>query len=231
MAEFLLVHGSGFGAWCWPRVTEALAAHGHRATAIDLPRGAGITLGDQARAICDALAGPAILVGHSAGGIPITAAAERCPQKIRALTWLCAYIPEDGSSVASLRRRQQEQPLRPALRIDRAAGSYAFAPESLNALFFHDCPTEAQALAARLMAPESIAPQETPLRLTARSQTLPRYAITCEEDRAIPPAFQHEMARALPAGNRFSLGCGHAPFFAQPARTAALLDRIACAIL
>lgn len=227
MAEFLLVHGSGFGAWCWQRVIGALAAYGHSATAIDLPRGPGISLGDQAQAICGALTGPTILVGHSAGGIPITAAAETCPQKIRALVWLCAYIPADGSSVASLRRRQSEQPLRPALRIDRAAGSYTFAPESLNALFFHDCPTETQALAARLMAPESIVPQETPLHLTARSQVLPRYAITCEEDRAIPPAFQHEMARALPPANRFSLSCGHAPFFAEPDETAALLDRIA----
>ncbi|MCL4067300.1 alpha/beta fold hydrolase [Pseudomonas sp. GX19020] len=226
MADFLLVHGSGFGAWCWPWLTEALTGYGHSARAIDLPRGPGISLKDQARAICDSLTGPTLLVGHSAGGFPITAAAETDPEKIQALIWLCGYIPGNGSSVASRRRSQSEQPLRAALKTDRASGSYSFAPESLTPLFFHDCPPETRALAARQMAPESIAPQETPLRLTARSQNLPRFAITCENDRAIPPAFQHAMAGAVPPGHRFSLACGHAPFFARPQETAALLHRI-----
>ncbi len=227
MAEILLVHGSGFGAWCWRDLIPELARRGHSARAIDLPRTPGTTLGDQARAICAALRAPSLLIGHSAGGFPITAAPELDPRLIRALVWLAAYIPRDGSSVASLRRSQSDQPLRPALRIDRDAGSYRFAPDQLEPLFFHDCPPGTTDLSRAHMQPELIAPQEEALRLTANSQSLPGFAVTCSEDRAIPPAFQRQMAGHLPEVNRFTLATGHAPFFAAPALLAALPDQIA----
>ncbi|MFZ9200195.1 MAG: alpha/beta fold hydrolase, partial [Paracoccaceae bacterium] len=76
MAELLLIHGSCFGAWAWEALIPVLARHGHHARAIDLPGrgGTATTLADQARAIEAALTAPTILVGHSAGGFPITAA-------------------------------------------------------------------------------------------------------------------------------------------------------------
>ena len=37
MADFLLIHGSGHGAWCWRGVLAILEARGHAARAIDLP--------------------------------------------------------------------------------------------------------------------------------------------------------------------------------------------------
>lgn len=225
MSEFLLVHGSCHGAWCWHRLIPALAERGHQARAIGLPRQPGVSLQDQADAILAALPRPAILLGHSAGGLPITAAAETDPTNIRALVYLCAYIPQDGTSVASLRRAQSRQPLPPAIRV--AGDSYGFAPDRLRDLFYHDCSDEDHALAARSLCPEPIAPQETPLRVTLRSQSLPRFAVICEDDRAIPPEAQEEMARAIPPANRFRLNCGHSPFFAKPGETAALLDRIA----
>ncbi|VDC31340.1 alpha/beta fold hydrolase [Pseudogemmobacter humi] len=224
-AEFLLIHGSCHGAWCWHRLIPALAERGHRARAIDLPRHPGVSLQDQAGAILAALPRPAILLGHSAGGLPITAAAETDPARIRALVWLCAFIPHDGASVASLRRAQSRQPLPPAIRV--AGDSYSFAPDRLRDLFYHDCSDEDYALAARNLCPEPIAPQETPLRVSARSQDLPHFALLCEEDRAIPPEAQEEMARTIPPANRFRLDCGHSPFFARPQETAAMLAEIA----
>ncbi|NPD13811.1 alpha/beta fold hydrolase [Xinfangfangia sp. D13-10-4-6] len=231
-ADFALIHGSCFGSWCWQRVIPALQAPGHRAHAIDLPRRNyhDASLRDQAQAILARLTGPTILVAHSAGGVAMTAAAEMDPQKVAALVWLCAYLPDDGASVASLRRRQDSQPLRPALRIDAARGCYDFAPEAAEALFFHDCPEEDRALAAHQMAPEAIAPQEEAVAVTERSLALPRYYITCDDDRAIPPEYQRKMATQVPEANRLILACGHAPFFARPAETAALLHDIAQSI-
>jgi pimeloyl-ACP methyl ester carboxylesterase len=37
MAEFLLIHGSCHGAWCWRDVLPELERLGHSARAIDLP--------------------------------------------------------------------------------------------------------------------------------------------------------------------------------------------------
>lgn len=88
MARFLLVHGGMGGAWCWERVIPGLRAAGHDAEAIDLPcHGtddtplAQITLYRYAEAVCDALVAgpPAVLAGHSMGGMVITQAAARRP--------------------------------------------------------------------------------------------------------------------------------------------------------
>jgi pimeloyl-ACP methyl ester carboxylesterase len=215
MTELLLIHGSCFGAWAWEALIPALARHGHHARAIDLPgRGGGATtLAAQARAIDDALTAHTILVGHSAGGFPITAATS--PQ-IAGRIYLAAYIPAPGQSVASLRRAGPSQPMKGAFQITPDRSAYTFAPERCRDLFFHDCPDPAQAT-ARLCA-EPIAPQETPL---SHGPTQPAAAIICTEDRAIPPDWQRAMAKGLPQRD---LASGHCPFLSMPEALAATLS-------
>ena len=82
MSDIILVHGACHGAWCWRDVIPGLEARGHRVRALDMP-GRGVpddagdlTLADQADTILAALDGPAVLVGHSAGGLSISAAAQ-----------------------------------------------------------------------------------------------------------------------------------------------------------
>ncbi|MCU0900550.1 MAG: alpha/beta fold hydrolase [Cypionkella sp.] len=234
MSEFLLIHGSCHGAWCWHRVIPALAALGHTARAIDLPgRGrdrtplAEVTLDSYARAICGALERPAIVVGHSMAGYAITAAAEADPSRIRALVYLCAYAPVSDMTLGDMRRAGPRQPLAPAIRVDKAAGSFSFEADQVNALFYHDCDAQAQTLAALCLTPEPIAPQETALHLTQRSQALPRHYIRCLEDRAIPPDYQAQMACTVPEANRSTLAASHSPFFACPEALADRLHQIA----
>ncbi|MCB6178227.1 alpha/beta fold hydrolase [Rhodobacter sp. Har01] len=234
MTEILLIHGSCHGAWCWHRVIPALAALGHSARAIDLPAhgndrtpAAQATLDNYAQAILDALPRPALVVGHSAGGYAITAAAERDPARIAGLLYLCAYAPASGQSLAEMRRAGPRQPLAPAIRVSADRSAFAFDPAQTEALFYHDCPPEDRALAAHHLCPEPLRPQETPLTLTKRSQSLPRFYIRCSEDRAIPPEYQAVMAQSVPPGNRFTLPTSHSPFFAAPRALAEILDRIA----
>ncbi|MDP4033747.1 MAG: alpha/beta fold hydrolase [Pseudorhodobacter sp.] len=234
MSEFLLIHGSCHGAWCWHRVIPALAALGHTARALHLP-GHGrdrtpadqVTLEGYAQAICDTLTSPTIVVGHSMAGYPITAAAERDPTHIAALVYLCAYGPVSGMSLGDMRRAGPRQPLAPAIRVDKAAGTFSFDPEQTNALFYHDCDPQAQSLAALCLTPQPIAPQETTLTLTQRSQSLPRHYIRCTDDRAIPPEYQVEMAQSVPAAHRSTLPASHSPFFACPEVLAERLHAIA----
>lgn len=234
MSEFLLIHGSCHGAWCWHRVIPALVALGHTVRAIDLPGHgrdrtplAEVTLDLYAEAILGALHRPTIVVGHSMAGYPITAAAEKDPSHIAALVYLCAYAPASGLSLADMRRAGPRQPLAPAIQVDVTRTSFTFEPALAADLFYHDCDAEAQSLAALCLCPQPILPQETALTLTARSQSLPRHYIRCEDDRAIPPEYQEVMAKAVPSEKVSTLPASHSPFFSMPQALAARLHQIA----
>lgn len=235
MARFLLVHGSCHGAWCWRDVIPALQALGHEAAAIDLPgHGADptpretVTLDDYARAITGSLSAPTILVGHSMGGYPITAAAEHDARHVAGLVYLCAYRPVSGLSLADMRRAGPRQPLRAAIRVEGAC--FTFDPALAEDRFYHDCPPGTLDYALAHLTPQPILPQETPLTLTARSAAVPQHYIRCAEDRAIPPEYQLTMAQGLPDGHLHHLPSSHSPFFAMPGALAALLGRIAATL-
>ena len=222
MSDVLLIHGACLGAWTWDRVIPLLKSQGHTARAIDLPGRDGLTtLSEQTQAILDALTAPTILVGHSAGGYAITAAAQTGNPLIRGLIYLCAYVPRPGQSLAQMRRAGPSQPLAPAFRVSADRLTFRFDPTLAETLFFHDCP---QPMAQKLCA-ESTAPMETALPDTARAQRLPRAYITCTQDRAIPPAYQEAMAQGITL--RADLPCGHAPFLAMPGGLAACISAFA----
>lgn len=231
MSEILLVHGSGYGAWCWQALIAELARAGQPARALDLPGRGGdftqdITIGEQAKAILDEITTPVTLVGHSAGGFPIAAAAESAPGRILRLVFLCAYAPRAGQSVASMRRAGPGQPLRPAIRVAPDRRSYSFDPGLAPDLLFHDCPPELRTEAMGRMGPEPIAPQEEPIRLSARYHGVPKHYIRCLQDRAIPPDYQAAMTADWAPGTVSTLEASHSPFLSCPGALARRLIEI-----
>src|SRR5215813_11346731 len=115
MARFLLIHGAFHGAWCWRKTVAELEKRGHQAQAIDLP-GQGddttllsqVTLESMADRIVETLGGSsgrAVLVGHSAGGMAISAAAEKAPERIEVLIYVCAFLPRNGESLLCIEGR------------------------------------------------------------------------------------------------------------------------------
>jgi pimeloyl-ACP methyl ester carboxylesterase len=234
MADFLLIHGSGHGAWAWRDVLPRLRALGHEARAIDLP-GHGddrtpleaVRLETYRDAIRAALGDRTVLVGHSMAGYPITAAAETEPGKIAALVYLCAYVPKEGLSLADMRRAGPRQPLAPAIRRSEDGLSFSFDPSMTRDLFYHDCPAEAAAFATERLCRQPTLPQETPLGATGRAAALPRHYIVCEDDRAIPPEYQETMAEDFEPDHVHRFATSHSPFFAAPDKLARLLHDIA----
>jgi pimeloyl-ACP methyl ester carboxylesterase len=235
MADILLIHGSCHGAWCWGPVIPALARLGHHARAIDLPAhgddptpAAAATLDAYATAILSAIDRPVILVGHSMAGFPVTLAAERAPPSmIRALVYVCAYVPAPDQSLASMRKAGPSQPLAAAIRVAPDRLTFGFDPAMVADRFYHDCPPATLALASRRLCPEPVAPQETRLPACPRAGALPRHYIRCTEDRAIPPAYQATMAAGFAPGHVTTLPTSHSPFFAAPEALAQRLHQIA----
>lgn len=227
MSEFLLVHGSCHGAWCWDDLIPHLQAAGHTARAIDLP-GHGqdqtppsdVTLDLYARAIVDAITDPVVLVGHSMAGYPITAAANLAPEKISKLIYLCAYVPMAGKSLADMRRMAPSQPLLEAVVVDADRVTFHVDPTKAVEKFYHDVTPDRAAWAVSNLCPQPILPQETAM---TPAHELPRHYIRCSDDRTIPPAFQVTMTENWPAGSVTTLPTSHSPFLSDPRGLAAEL--------
>lgn len=234
MADFLLVHGSCHGAWCWRRVVDRLAAAGHSARAIDLPGHnddptplAEVTLERYADAILDAIDRRVVLVGHSMAGYPITLVADRAPERIAGLVYLCAYLPAPGLSLAQMRRAGPRQPLRPAIRMAPDGLSFTIDPEMAADVFYNDCDAATASDAVARLGPQPVAPQETPLTPGAGWEGCPKHYILCEHDNTIPPEYQQRMSAALPRGHVTALPASHSPFLSMPDRLAQRLIEIA----
>lgn len=232
MAEFLLIHGSCHGAWCWRDVIPALHALGHTARAIDLPsHGADetppetVTLDLYSDAIIDAAAPETILVGHSMAGYPITAAALKAPDRIKALVYLCAYVPQAGKTLADMRRMAPSQPLLEAVQIAPDRVTFTIDPTQAVAKFYHDVDPATAAWARAQLCPQPILPQETVLAQV--NHALPRHYIRCRDDRAIPPVFQDVMTENWRGGRVIDMATSHSPFLSDPAGLATHLDALA----
>ncbi|SRR6056297_431582 len=234
MSEFLLVHGSCHGAWCWRDVIPTLERLGHAARAIDLP-GHGdapcpieeITLEAYADAILASLKSPAIVVGHSMAGFAISAAAEKAPERIARLVYLCAYAPRDGVSLVEMRREAPRQPLLAAIEKTADGLGFTFRDTHLGDALYHDCPAESVDYARARLCVQAIRPQATPIQLGANYGSVAKSYIRCSEDRAIPPEYQASMTKGWPAGDLYEMPTGHSPFFADPEGLARRLDVIA----
>ena len=234
MSDFLLVHGSCHGAWCWRDLIPELTRLGHGARAIDLP-GHGdnprpieeITLDTYADAILDAIDDPAIVVGHSMAGFPISAAAEKDPGKIARLVFLCAYAPRDGLSLVDMRMEAPRQPLLEAIEKTADGLGFVFREDKLHAALYHDCPEGTVDYARDRLCVQAIKPQATPIRLGANNAGVPKSYIRCAEDRAIPPEYQRTMTHGWPDTDVSEMPLSHSPFFADPVGLARRLDRIA----
>lgn len=231
MSEVVLVPGSCHGAWCWHRVIPQLSALGHHVRAIDLPGDgqdgrdpAQVTLDDYAATIQDAIQNRAVLVGHSAGGFAIAAAAASQPARVQGLLYVCAYVPKPGQSVADMRRAGPSQPLAGSFHLAPDRSTYRFAPDRLKDLFYHDCPDADVRLARERLTAQPTRPQQEPFAAGAAADHLPRHYIRCTDDRAIPPDWQTAIAGTMPITD---LPTGHSPFFAAPDALARIIDRFA----
>ena len=232
MADVLLIHGASHGAWCWRDVVPRLEELGHSAQAIDLPSHGDdrtpvneVTLDLYADRILQALDIPRVVVGHSMGGYPISLVAERHPELVQRLIYLCAYIPKSGHTLSEMRKLVERQPLAPAFVRAPDRKSFSFDPTLGEKCFYADCSDDQIAFALERLTPQAIAPNETVVDLTSRYASVPRNYIRCTQDGAIPYELQVESTKDWPATEVVDMETSHSPFFSAPAELAAHIDR------
>jgi len=239
MSTYILVHGSWHGGWCWYKIVPLLEKAGHNVVVPDLP-GQGtdrtplakISLETWTDSICrllDSQTEPAILVGHSRGGIVISQAAERRPEKVKTLVYVTAFLLRDGESLLQVMQADGTSLVLPNLLMSGDQTSVTVRQEAIRDLFYGECADEDVALARLLLTPEPVAPIATPIRITsANFDRLPRVYIECRRDKALPPAMQVRMYTALPCEKVVSIDTDHSPFFSSSEELAAGLLSLRC---
>jgi pimeloyl-ACP methyl ester carboxylesterase len=238
MSTYVLIHGSWHGAWCWYKIVPRLRAAGHDAIAIDLPShgcdhtpAREVTMQSYTDAICralDAASEPVILVGHSRGGIAISAAAEARPEKIRTLVYLAAFLIPSGETIVPLAFADTEALIMPHLDINQEEGWDMLRREAFRPALYADCSEDDVALAEALLAPEPIAPTNTPQTTTEEHfGRVRRVYVELLQDHAVSPTLQRRMYTAMPCERVLSIDASHSAYFSRPDELTATL--LACA--
>jgi pimeloyl-ACP methyl ester carboxylesterase len=228
MATFVLIHGAWHGGWCFDEIKPMLEAAGHIVLAPDLPGMGGtaeelaaVTLSgwaDFAAGLCRHAAAPVILCGHSRGGIVISEAAERIPERIAALVYICAMMIPDGMSRAAWREQSEPNPAFVAIQHPHPSGAATIIdPTHAISVFAQLSPLEMAETAVTRLVAEPNGPRTEAQQLTAaRFGRVPRHYVECLHDRAIPIADQRRMQTLLPCETVTTLATDHSPFLSMP---------------
>ncbi|MEV0648228.1 alpha/beta fold hydrolase [Phytomonospora sp. NPDC050363] len=225
MRDFLLVHGSFHGSWCWDELMPHLAAAGHTVEAPDLDGGRRGP--EELLPALEAMGGPVILVGHSSGGMAISALARLRPQLVGAMVYVAGFMLREGETPHHL-GGDRGGLFESALVFDREAGTMSIRPELAGELFYHDCdPAIAERATARLVPEVLKRPVATGSAAETADEGLRRFYVECADDRALDPAKQRLMYTREPRPVLHTLDSGHSPFLSRPAELAAILDEIA----
>jgi pimeloyl-ACP methyl ester carboxylesterase len=242
LARFVLVHGAFSGAWCWERVLPGLQAAGHAVEALDLP-GSGsdqtpleeVTLGAYARRVNEVLAAgsPAVLVGHSMGGMVVTQAASRAPDDVAALVYLCAFVPVDGEALLTLTGTPEgaADQIQANIVISGDPPVAQLSDDASRIAIYGCCSEEQIAWALPHRRPQPVVPMTNPFELDqSRGEAfaaLPRGYVTCLRDRSIPPPLQRLMFERAGCDPVIAIDTDHAPYLSRPDEVVSALDQLA----
>jgi len=218
----VLVHGGFVDGSGWEGVYRILKRDGYNVTIAQNPT---LSLADDVAVTKRALAaqnGPAVLVGHSYGGVVITEAGT--DPKVAALVYVAAFAPDTGESVSSLIKDPPPgAPVPPILPpqegflfLDKAkfAASFAADVNADVAAFMADSqvPWGVEALGGAISEPAW--------------RTKKSWYLVATDDRMIPPDAQRAMSKR--AGSTVvEVKGSHAVYVSQPQSVASLIEQAA----
>lgn len=215
-----------------------LQAKGDEAIALDMPgRGANPapvaaqTLANYVATVVAAIdesADRVYLVGHSAGGMVVSEAAENRPKRVAGLIYIAAFMLSDGQCLADIAADDPGNTIVPNTVANEAGTTLTVIPGKARAPLYHDCSDADVDWAQQRLVAETTEPSSAKVHLSAtRYGTVPRYYLECLQDRAISIATQRALCATQPPAQVFTLDTSHSPFLSQPAVVAEHLRLIA----
>ncbi|KAK4339257.1 hypothetical protein RND71_040719 [Anisodus tanguticus] len=237
--HIVLVHGGGFGAWCWYKTTTLLKETGFQVDAIDLT-GSGAhsfdsnnitTLSEYVKPLTDFLenlpdGNKIILVGHDIGGACVSYAMELHRSKVSKAVFIAAAMLKIGQSILDMFSMQlgSNDLLQRSQNFIYANGknhpptAIDFDKSFLKDVMFNETTAKDVELASVLLRPIPFAPLTEKLSLSATNYgSIPRFYIKTLDDFAIPVSLQEAMIDSNPPEQVFQMkGSDHSPFLSKP---------------
>jgi pimeloyl-ACP methyl ester carboxylesterase len=218
----VLVHGGFVDGSGWQGVYNALKKDGYAVTIVQNPT---VTLADDVAVTKRALAaqnGPAILVGHSYGGVVITEAGN--DPKVAGLVYIAAFAPDKGESVAALIK--DPLPGAPVPPILPPQDGYLFLDKTkFPAAFAADVNPQLAEFMADSQVPWGVEALSGTISQPAW-KTKPSWYLVSTEDRMIPPDAQRAMSKRAGA-TVVEVKGSHAVYVSQPQAVVAVIENAA----
>jgi len=218
----VLVHGGFVDGSGWQGVYDALRKDGYAVSIVQNPT---TTLADDVAVTKRTLAtlnGPAILVGHSYGGVVITEAGN--DPKVAGLVYIAAFAPDRGESVSALIKNPP--PGAPVPPILPPQDGYLFLDRAkFRASFAADVTPDAAAFMADSQVPWGVDALNGAVTEPAW-RTKPSWYLVSTEDKMIPPDAQRAMSKR--AGSTVvEVRGSHAVYVSQPRAVANVIAKAA----
>lgn len=232
MATYVLVHGAWRGSWMWKRVRTALQAEGHEVFTPTLT-GVGershllsreVNLETHVADVINLMRWEeltnVVLCGHSYAGCVVTCVADRVPEKIGALVYLDAFVPDHGQSLHdTLPPEAREQQIEGAKSVGDGWKTPPIPAETFNVN------ERDREWVERQSTVHPLACFQQPLKLTGAMKNIADIRYILATDWSPSPFAQfYEKAKAR-GWKTATIACGHDAMLDRPAEvTRQLLD-------
>lgn len=187
--NIVIVHGAFADGSGWRGVHDILVQKGYRVTVVQNPLTGLKDDIEATKRILDKQDGPTILVGHSWGGVVITAAGLH--EKVAALVYVAAYQPDKGENTIKWASSLPSAPEFGILPPDDKGFVY-YAKDKFHAGFAADLSKAETNFMFASQQPIYAESFSTPVA-DAAWRTKPSYGIVATEDKSINPDIQRNM--------------------------------------
>ena len=218
--NIVLVHGAFADGSGWNAISDILEKDGYKVSIVQPPE---TSLEDDIAATnrtLDLLDGPAVLVGHSYGGMIITDAGNNA--HVKTLVYVAAFQPDVGESLGSLQAKTP--PASKAIK-PTPDGFLYIDPAAFRADFAADLPATQTSFMARSQVFLSTKSASTGAKSPAW-KTKPSYAIVATDDKSINPELERFMYKRSKA-ETIEIKGSHVIYISQAKAVAAFIEKAA----
>ncbi|AWK05710.1 alpha/beta hydrolase [Flavobacterium crocinum] len=233
---YVLVHGAWQAPYVWDEVKANLIKNGNSVIVVELP-GHGkdntpaqnLSLNLYRDKVIEAISkveGKVILVGHSMGGMVVTAVAESIPTKIRRLVYIGAFLPSSGEAIADIAKTDPDSQLGPNLIEAANHLTLDVKSDELTRLFINDGTAAAKQKVIDNYRAEPAIPFSNAVTLTHNFASVEKVYIKTLQDIVISPRLQDQMVSKAGIKTIYEINSSHSPFLSQPKAVSDVLIQI-----